>query len=165
MTNCTKQLSFVTVLFLTGCNTSYDLPLVFLQTTTVGISAGTPAAGSPPDLSLGYRDVDVAVVPVVAAGQQVRGQSPGPAGGGGVNGPLDSRMLLAATGPSAGNGPEYSDALSVLGQFSVTTGQSNNQQGQNQQLPSVGLGKFFATGLAARQLAYGFGCQLSSKCQ
>lgn len=156
-----KQLSLVMALFLTGCNTSYDSPLVFLQTTTVGISAGTPAAGAAaPDLSLGYRDVDVAVVPVVAAGQPVRGQSPGPAGGG-AGGALDNRMLLAATTPSGAGGPEYSDALSVLGQFSVNTG----QQSQGQQLPSVGLGKFFATGLAARQLAYGFGCQLSNKCQ
>lgn len=49
------------------------------------------------------------------------------------------------------SGKDYQDALSVLGQFHVDA-----QNG-----PKVGLGEFFATGLAAKKLADGFACQLS----
>jgi hypothetical protein len=48
-------------------------------------------------------------------------------------------------------GAGHRDAYATFGQFeSSTTGSS------------VGLGKFFATGLAARRLADGFACKLSS---
>jgi hypothetical protein len=51
-----------------------------------------------------------------------------------------------------GRKSEGSDALSVLGQFSVET---------NSKTADVGLGKFFATGLAAQKLADGFGERLA----
>jgi hypothetical protein len=47
---------------------------------------------------------------------------------------------------------EGTDALSVLGQFSVDT---------NSKTADVGLGKFFATGLAAQKLADGFSERLA----
>ena len=54
---------------------------------------------------------------------------------------------------SDGVGNPFTDSMSVLGQFDVAaTGGTES---------SVGLGRFFATGLAARNLAEGFSCQLS----
>ena len=52
-------------------------------------------------------------------------------------------------------GAEAKDAFSVLGQFEVD---SNGRQVE------VGLGKFFATGLAAQKLADGFACKLGNNC-
>jgi hypothetical protein len=80
---------------LAGCNTSPDLPLVFYQATTVGISASATGGGATPELSLGYRDTDVAVVPVSSSSGSVRAINP----------------------DSAGH--KFQDALSVFGQFQV----------------------------------------------
>lgn len=146
---------------LLGCNTPDNTPLVFLQTTTVGISVGTAASQGSPDLSLGYRDVDLAIVPVIAGGKKVRGEAPV----GAADKPIDSSegalMVSQPTNPQ-GKKVKYSDALSVFGQFQVDTG-----AGAAAGTPTVGLGKFFATGLAARHLAAGYQCKLSvpAKCQ
>jgi hypothetical protein len=110
---------------LAGCNSYPTPPLVFYQATTLGISASATGAGATPEFSLGYRDTDVAVVPVAdSLGTKIRADDQPAAGG------------------------RYRDALSVLGQFSVNTTVSGT--------PTVGLGKFFATGLASQDLAEGF---------
>jgi hypothetical protein len=114
---------------LSGCNTPDNAPLVFYQATTLGISASSTGAQATPELSLGYRDTDVAIVPIAAYGKPVRSVLPG------------------------GNGQTFQDALSVLGQFQVNTAAGA--------APNVGLGKFFATGAAAKRLADGFAHQLS----
>lgn len=112
---------------LTGCNTTGDVPLLFVQTTSVGITAAATGGQATPELTVGYRDVDVALVPVTKD-----------------NAPIQS--------VSAGN---FTDALSVLGQFSVgATGAAT---------PNASLGKFFATGTAASKLAEGYRCQLGAK--
>lgn len=46
------------------CNSYPTPPLVFYQAATLGISASATGAGATPEFSLGYRDTDVAVVPV-----------------------------------------------------------------------------------------------------
>jgi hypothetical protein len=69
----------------------------------------------------------VAVVPVTSGGQAIRAKNPN---------------------PIAGGKGKFEDALSVFGQFQVDT--------TGGQTASIGLGKFFATGLAAEQLATGF---------
>jgi hypothetical protein len=113
---------------LAGCYSTQNPPLVFLQATTVGISASTTGSSGTPELALGYRDIDVALVPVTdEAGRQIRAKNPN---------------------PNAGGKGKFEDALSVFGQFQVNT----NAGAQT----SAGLGKFFATGLAAEQLAVGF---------
>ena len=53
-----------------------------------------------------------------------------------------------------GFGEGGSDALSVLGQFEVRS---------STRTADVGLGKFFATGLAAQKLADGFSDQIAGK--
>ena len=111
---------------LAGCSTYPNAPLVFYQATTVGISASTTGSSATPELSLGYRDTDVALVPVTDQnGQQIRGRNP------------------TGTG-----GTYFSDAMSVFGQFQVNANAGT--------ATNAGLGKFFATGLAAQDLAAGF---------
>jgi hypothetical protein len=110
-----------------GCNSSPDLPLVFYQATTVGITANASPAQASPEISLGYRDTDVAVVPVTSNGNAIRAKNPNQV---------------------AGSKGKFEDALSVFGQFQVDTSAGTTS--------NIGLGKFFATGLAAEQLAIGF---------
>jgi len=113
-------------------------PLVFVQTQTLGITANASGSQATPELTLGYRDVDVAIVPVVDA---------------------NGRQIKSVTPPKTGQAEPYQDALSVLGQFEAkaTAGTS----------PNASLGKFFATGTAASKLAEGFRDQVrgSSKKQ
>src|SRR5579871_115467 len=116
------------LLALSACSAPIEPPLVFYQATTVGISATASAAQASPEISLGYRDTDVAVVPVTTAtGEHIRSKNPNTTNGKG----------------------KFEDALSVFGQFQVDTGAGAQQA-------NVGLGKFFATGIAAEQLAVGF---------
>ena len=137
---------------LSGCNIPDNTPLVFLQTTTVGISAGTTAAQGSPDISLGYRDVDLAIVPVIAGGKKVRGVGPTNPDG---SIPVDA-VAMASDASGKGKPAKLQDALSVFGQFQVDTSAAAAGTA------SVGLGKFFATGLAARSLATGYECKLGN---
>jgi hypothetical protein len=74
--------------------------LLFAQITSLGFSAGSTAAQSGVDLTLGYKDANVAVVPVTARD------------GAGVGAPLRSRI------------GQFYDSYSVLGQFSFDASQS-----------------------------------------
>jgi hypothetical protein len=94
--------------------------LVFGQSQTVGLTIGASTTEQRGELSLGYKDYDVAVVPT---------------------------QTLSQAG-------DHADSLSVIGQFEVDGGAEGAA-------PRVGLGKFFATGLAAKTLADGFRCQVS----
>src|SRR5271156_939540 len=86
---------FAVSLLASGCNSNVDPPLVFVQTTSLGVSASSTGAQATPELTVGYRDVDVALVPVTRDGH-----------------------LIKSTNPS-GNGQTFTDSLSVLGQFEV----------------------------------------------
>jgi hypothetical protein len=124
-----------------GCAELPNPPLIFGQTHTVGITiAGSPAEQGG-EFTLGYRDRDLAFVPVTVTQ------------GDGVVSQLESHVF--GEDRSASGQPDK-DAFSVLGQFELVT------EGQQAQ---VGLGKFFATGLAARRLADGFASALSNDTQ
>lgn len=112
-----------------GCATTENLPLLFGQSHTVGISIGAAAGEQGADFVLGYKDKNVAVVPVSLPLAQ---------GGYGQVGSM--------------SGDKFEDALSVLGQFHVNSPTSSG---------NVSLGKFFATGAAAKALADGFSSQLA----
>lgn len=118
----------ITAIYLSGCASSQNMPLLFGQSQTVGITVGGSATDQGAEFTLGYKDKNFAVVPVTVK------QNSG-----------DSTQVRAQA--SAG----YEDALSVLGQFEVTS--STNSA-------NVGLGKFFATGNAAKTLADGFSAKL-----
>lgn len=124
-----KLMSLVLVATLSGCASNQDLPLIFGQSQTVGISIGAGASDQGADFVLGYKDKNVAIVPVTAKDSD------------------GSSVQIASK-----SGEEFEDALSVLGQFEVKT---DTSQG------NVGLGKFFATGAAAKSLADGFSCKLA----
>jgi hypothetical protein len=80
-------------LALSGCNTNANAPLVFLQAHTLGITANASSQATP-ELTLGFRDLDVAVVPTQDSnGNPIRSVQKG----------------------------QYKDALSVFGQFDTNT--------------------------------------------
>jgi hypothetical protein len=103
-----------------------------VQTTSVGITAASTGGQATPELTVGYRDVDVALVPVTKGEMPIRSINPSGAGG------------------------KFSDALSVLGQFDVGVAAKSGV------VPGVSLGKFFATGTAASKLAEGYRCHIAS---
>ncbi len=120
------SLGFFFVLFITslcGCATDSNMPLLFGQTHTLGITISSGATSQGGEFTLGYKDADIAVVPVTV--KQENGSS----------------TLVKSTVEGS------QDAMSVLGQFQVSTATTSND---------VGLGTFFATGIAAQQLATGF---------
>ena len=113
---------------LSACAPNENTLLMFGQAQTLGISISGSTTQQSVELTLGYRDIDIALVPTTAGSNS-----------------RDIRKLQAdAAGPK---GAVSHDALSVLGQFDA-----NAKSGSSE----VGLGKFFATGLAAKRLADGF---------
>src|SRR5258708_5960237 len=107
-----------------GCVKDVNPPLLFGQTQTLGVTINGTAATQGAELTVGYRDYDIAVVPTTVT--QGTGQ---------------------VTQIKATAGTDYTDGLSVIGQFEANAKSSS---------PEVSLGKFFATGLAAKVLADGF---------
>ncbi|HEX6142396.1 MAG TPA: hypothetical protein VFZ01_06745 [Geminicoccaceae bacterium] len=133
----TSKSSIIVLLVAAGCTSQPNSPLIFGQTQTVGITiAGSPAQQGG-EFTVGYRDADLAIVPVTVTH------------GTGEVTQLNANVFGGARG---GDQQPDTDAFAVLGQFEVDT---NGTEAE------VGLGKFFATGLAARRLADGFACALS----
>ncbi len=118
-----KLFLVLVVALVCGCTSTHNLPLIFGQSHTVGITISASTTDQGGEFTLGYKDKDIAVVPVTI--RQENG---------------NSTLIKSTVG-------ESQDAMSVLGQFQVTSSTISN---------NVGLGKFFATGLAAQKLADGF---------
>lgn len=115
---------------LAGCGNTDSSHLVFGQDIVVGltISASAPEQGG--ELTLGYKDRNIAVVPVAIKDE----------GG--------EYRVLGSYDQAPSDSEPASDAYSTLGQFEMRTGEDGTV--------SVGLGKFFATGVAAQNLSKGF---------
>jgi hypothetical protein len=94
MTIWRNYIPFAVLLTSGGCSIPENQPLVFVQAHTLGISATTTGSSATPELTLGFRDLDLALVPVV------------------------TNNTLLQSNAGSGNNP---DAYSVLGQFSVNT--------------------------------------------
>ena len=124
-----------------ACTPQTNLPLIFTQAHTVGITVNAATTQQSAELTLGYRDLDVAVVPTSISDAQ------------GQLHPLQSE--IRQYGPAGCN--KYTEALSVLGQFSVSASTTASTT-----TPQVGIGKFFATGDAAKVLADGFKVQIAT---
>jgi len=114
-----------------GCASNQNMPLVFGQSQTVGISIGAGTGEQGVDFVLGYKDKNIAIVPIAIE---------------------VSEGSHAQVGSMSGE--DFDDSFSVLGQFEVNTDTSAG---------NVGLGKFFATGAAAKALADGFSSKLSGE--
>lgn len=121
---------------LAGCGNRDSSHLVLGQRIIVGLTISGSAPEQGAELSLGYKDHNIAVIPVAVKKED------------GAYQPLGS-FDEAATGTDPA-----SDAYSTLGQFELSTGEDGTV--------SVGLGKFFATGVAAQTLADGFKENLSN---
>jgi hypothetical protein len=116
-------------LLLGACSSSQNMPLIFGQQQTVGISIGASTTDQGGEFVLGYKDKNIAIVPVTVI------QKDG-----------SSTLVKSVVAGKDAKTPS-TDAMSVLGQFEVSSDTKSN---------NVSLGKFFATGLAAQKLADGF---------
>lgn len=116
-----------------SCGTADNPPLIFTETNSIGITVASSPASQGAELTLGYRSLDLAIVPVTVT-------------------QADGSVTSLAVGIQSGDGGASEDAFSVLGQF-----EANAQAGA----AAAGLGRFFATGLAAQKLADGFGQKLA----
>lgn len=117
-------------ILLAGCEIAPKNPVIFGQATSVGITIGQSPTTQAPEFVLGYKDANIAFLPTVAE---------------------DGDGNITELGGNTQVGDDsYDETYSVLGQFDVST----PTQGQG----NVGLGKFFATGIAAQKLAAGFAC-------
>jgi hypothetical protein len=119
-------------LTLGGCAYQNNMPIVFGQSITAGvaIAAGLPEQGA--ELTVGLTDRSFAIIPVSTT--DAKG---------------DPHML----GSRRPNDDKDWDAFSVFGHFSSHAGSAAKTDGVE---VKATLGKFFATGLAARNLADGF---------
>jgi len=127
---------FVVFLSLCGCASNSTPPLFFGEQITIGMEIGVGPSSGGVDFALGYRDIDVAIVPVYAVS----------------NG--KTHEIAAWNREGGANGR---DALSVFGQFKGGGGKPVGTDGANAKAtPRIALGRFFATGLAATSLASGY---------
>ncbi len=111
--------------------------LVFGQVQTLGVGISTAPT---PGLTLGYKDANIAIIPVAGADGSMYG---------------GTRCVFAPEKDSDGDFQSIcnENTLSVIGQFDVDV----TLQGE------VGLGKFFATGNSADILSEGFAAKLKSE--
>lgn len=119
----------VTASCLVACAPMPDT-VVFGQAQTVGISIGQSQGAPAPELVVGYKDANVALLPTAVRDENGKPEIIG--------------------GTTTGNS-SFKETFSVFGQFEVSAEGSGK----------VGLGKFFATGLAAQKLSAGFACAAS----
>lgn len=89
-------LSTAAITTLCNCASNQDLPLIYAQSTTVGISVGATTDEQGGTFVLGFKDKNIAIVPVTVSNSD---------GG---------SSYLGST-----SGDEFEDAFSVLGQFQV----------------------------------------------
>ena len=110
-----------------GCATNGEAPLLFAASNIYGVSIGGNVADTGGEFVVGHKGADFAVIPVSAIQ---------PGGGEELVGAADRASL-------------YKDSYSVIGQFGGSA--TKTKKGAN-----AGLGKFFATGTAAQNIAQGF---------
>ena len=134
-------------LTLGGCGNLEGANLIFGQKHTVGLTIAAATTDQSAELTLGYKDQNFAIVPVAVRNN---------------DGSIE-HITSISTGPQD---QPFEDALSVLGQFELkagTTGSAGSDAAASGTGPNVGLGKFFATGLAARKLAQGFADEMCGR--
>lgn len=122
---------------ITACGNLGGTNLVFGQQHTVGIGIAGSGPSQEAELTLGYKDKNIAVVPVAI--KKADGTIQELSGG---------RILEGEKGGSS------RDAYSTFGQFEVNTKAGADGLG-------AGLGKFFATGQAAQTISQGFADKLA----
>ncbi len=127
-----------------GCDTSNNTQLIFGQTHKVGLSISASAPQQGGSISLGYEDLDIAIMPLVTPGDHSRL----------ATATKDCKFANEGAGDSGAASEKVpkvctEDAASVFGYFGLS-GKTENAS------PGFELGKFFATGFAAQTVADGF---------
>ena len=112
-------------LMLSGCGST--LPLVFIDKTSVGIAASTDTGGV--DVSVGFDTKSAAIIPVAVRQK-------------------DKDGAVTAIVPLQAEDGSKKDAYSTFGNFTSDT----KADGKNAAV-AVGLGRFFATGMAAQLIS------------
>lgn len=125
-----KLVPIAAALLLAGCATGNgEVPLMFASSDVIGISIGANMKDTNGEFVVGYKGNHVAVVPVSAVKN-------------GKEEFIGSEVLND-------EGELHRDSFSILGHFDVSA--ERRKKGIN-----AGLGKFFATGIAAHNVAIGF---------
>jgi hypothetical protein len=130
----TSCLAVSSVCLLGGCVSAPTPPLFFGDIATFGIDIGAGPGSEGVDFNLGFKQKSLAIVPVSAVN----------------SGNADEIVAW-----NQENGGNRRDALSVFGQFKSQAGTSADD-GTAKTARSITLGRFFATGLAATNLAEGY---------
>lgn len=122
----------VVITLMSGC-ASYKNELVFGESSDFSIGLHPAPAGGL-DFNLGYKQTDIAVVPVAV---------------------LDSSREIRQRRAKENEDDDKAkkDAISVFGQFSAS---STRSPSDGEKPPRVTFGRFFATGMAAQNLAEGY---------
>jgi hypothetical protein len=68
MTRIACAIAFVAFGVVVGCTPPENAPLYFGKVTTLGVSAGAGASGTTGDLTIGFKDANLAIVPTLGAG-------------------------------------------------------------------------------------------------
>ncbi|MEO1083978.1 MAG: hypothetical protein AAFY88_07030 [Acidobacteriota bacterium] len=185
-------LTLVAAVSLCGCQGFYEnnKQLYFTQGHLVGIDIDGTAPNQGVSLAVGYKDFNLAIIPVLGSdiatleNTDTRIDS----ADGGPETEITNKRQEAVTingqpvlidglvraqrdteGGTSGDGKRSlqtnRDTFSTFGQFQVDADTGNDENQADSIRPSVGLGKFFATGFAAEELAKGFKAKLSGQAE
>lgn len=159
---------FLTIAFLSGCSSTpeHTNVMVFGTNTKFGIDASINPAGGTPDFTVGYKRQEVVWMPLLA---NVTKELPSQAADGNTaqNGqptPGGTPSMCGDNCMYVGKAKDETDTYSVLASFGTEFGgraAGSGQQGTSAS-GSGGLAQFFATGIAARNLATTGGARLVS---
>lgn len=127
----------LSIVMIAGCSSNQESPLIFGQSDSYGLSFNAGSVETGASLNVGYTGRNVAIIPVTYRRTDN----------------LRCRVEAVAGG--------FRDALSVFGQFEAATEQDKDKNGDLvTRKVSTSLGKFFATGGAARNISDGFAAKL-----
>lgn len=127
--------ALATLLPLAGCNNLGGASLVFGQEQVVGVTIAGSAPSQQAEFTVGYKDKNIAVVPVAIK-----------------NDDGTYEHIKGSLGKGE-HGGDTVDSYSTFGQFELNVS-AKDEEGNP--VASTGLGKFFATGNAANVISQGF---------
>jgi len=137
----------VVVAALSGCSRTGDQPLMFVQADSLGITAAAGPSAAGADISLGYKGLNYASVPVSVRDDKGRVHKLGS-----VNSVCDQPETREF------DRCEH-DAYSVFGHFGASALATAGTTPQT----NVGMQKFFATGIAATRLSRAFADKVAAE--
>jgi hypothetical protein len=111
-----------------------QMPLVFMRSDVLGLDMGGTGTQDGIAFTLGFSNRNLALIPTNARGPKGK--------------------LVSIAGDNQHGGAKQLDTLSVMGQFRVST---------NTKAFNLDLGRYFATGVAARNLGIGVGSRVAKE--